>query len=143
MPPAAVKKRRLPERKGRPRQVNRASATLVDDVKDQVQDISSASGSEFLPTEKKKVMENEVASDADEEGTTSDDSKVSDKLVMPISRKRRPWTTNHNGLRRSMSSSSSRVCRPSRQNKKRRLLKAPQGKRMVLPSQRGLRSLKR
>ena len=89
VPPAVVKKRCLPERKGRPRQVNRASATLVDDVKDQVQDISSASGSEFLPTEKKKVMENEVASDADEEGTTSDDSKVSDELVMPISHKQK------------------------------------------------------
>ena len=44
VPPAAVKKRHLPECKGCPQQVNRASATLVDDVKDQVQDISSASG---------------------------------------------------------------------------------------------------
>ena len=117
--------------------------TLVDDVKDQVQDISSASSSEFLLTEQKKAMENEVVSDADEEGTTSNDSKVSDELVMPISCKRKAMDDKSNGLRTSMPSSSSRVCRPSCQNKKGRLLNTPQGKCMVLPLQRGLRSLKR
>ena len=86
--PAVVKRRHLPECKGRRRQANEAFVTLVDAVKDEMQDISSPSGSEFLP-EKTKAKGNEVASNADEDSTTSNNSNISDKLTRPISHKRK------------------------------------------------------
>ncbi|KAG8219306.1 hypothetical protein J3R82DRAFT_171 [Butyriboletus roseoflavus] len=87
LPPPAVKKRCLPDRKGCPLQAKKACMSPADDDKDKVQDISFPSGSEFYPEEKEK--KSQVVSDADEAGTPFNDSKISEELMMLISRKRK------------------------------------------------------
>ncbi|KAG6377897.1 hypothetical protein JVT61DRAFT_14685 [Boletus reticuloceps] len=80
VPPPAVEKRCLSDRKGRPRPAAAAAVTVADDWENKVQDISSPSCSEFQPGEQ-KGGEDEGASNADEE-MSSDDMLSDDDSVL-------------------------------------------------------------